>query len=129
MRRHFHPCQAAMYALFNPSGTISVYSYGEHRHIAKARLSSTMTEQTKNEIFKCLHMNYSSSEIREHLVQLKLPFGETKKLNNFIKYHKEILRYGAVTNVRLYGSAYRQPYCWTIRRTSSSNDVNSTTII
>ena len=123
MRRHFHPCSAAMYALFNPTGSISIYAHGEHRHIPKAQISSAITEQSKSEIFKCLQMNFTATEIRELLVQLKLPFGDAKKLNNFIKYHKEILRYGAVTNVRLCGSAYRQPQYWTVRH-SSSNDVN-----
>jgi hypothetical protein len=127
MRRHYHPCPAAMYALFNPEGSISIYSHGQHQHIPKNHLPSTITDQTKDEVFKCLQSDMSTSDIREHLIRLKLPFGDTKKLNNFIKYHKEILRFGAVTNVRLNGTAYRQPQCWAIRR-QSPTDVNTTTL-
>ncbi|CAF4377720.1 unnamed protein product, partial [Adineta steineri] len=38
----------------------------------------------------------------------------------------ELLRFGAVTNVRLNGTAYRQPHCWAIRRSSPIN-ANTTT--
>jgi len=128
MRRHYQPCPAAMYALFNPEGSISIYSHGQHQHIPKNhQLPSTINDQTKDEIFKCLQTDMSTSDIREHLIRLRLPFGDTKKLNNFIKYHKEILRFGAVTNVRLNGTAYRQPQFWAIRRTSPTN-VNTTTL-
>jgi hypothetical protein len=128
MRRHYQPCPAAMYALFNPEGSISIYSHGQHQHIPKNhQLPSTITDETKDEIFKCLQTDMSTSDIREHLIRLRLPFGDTKKLNNFIKYHKEILRFGAVTNVRLNGTAYRQPQFWAIRRTSPTN-VNTTTL-
>lgn len=115
MRRHYHPCPAAMYALFNPEGTISIFSHGEHEHISKDHVPSTITDQTKEEIFKCLQSDMSIQDIREHLTRHQLPFGDTKKLNNFVKYHKEILRYGSVTNLRLSGSAYRQPQFWTVR--------------
>jgi hypothetical protein len=121
MRRHYHPCPAAMYALFNPEGSISIYSHGQHQHIPKNHLPSTITDQTKEEIFKCLQSDMSTSDIRVHLTRLQLPFGDTKKLNNFIKYHKEILRFGAVTNIRLNGTAYRQPQYWAIRRSSPTN--------
>ncbi|CAF0888210.1 unnamed protein product [Adineta steineri] len=126
MRRHYHPCPAAMYALFNPEGTISVYSFGQHQHVPKNHLPLIISDETKEEIFKCLQTDMSASEIRDHLIQLKLPFGDTKKLNNFIKYHRELLRFGAVTNVRLNGTAYRQPHCWAIRRSSPIN-ANTTT--
>ncbi|CAF1030764.1 unnamed protein product [Rotaria sp. Silwood1] len=125
MRRHYHPCPAAMYALFNPEGTISIYAHGQHQHIPKNRLPLSITDESKDEIFKCLQTGMSSSDIREHLIRLQLPFGDTKKLNNFIKYHKELLRFGAVTNVRLNGSAYRQPQFWAIRRPSPTN-INTT---
>jgi hypothetical protein len=129
MRRHYHPCSAAMYALFNPEGTISIYSYGKHEHIPKNRLPLTITDESKDEIFKCLQAEMSTSDIRDHLIQRKLPFGDIKKLNNFIKYHKELLRFGAVTNVRVNGSAYRQPQYWAIRRTSSLINANTTSTI
>ncbi|CAF0964905.1 unnamed protein product [Adineta ricciae] len=127
MRRHYHPCPAAMYALFNPAGSISVYSYGQHRHIPKNHLPLIISDQTKDEIFKCLQTDMSATSIREHLIRLKLPFGDTKKLNNFIKYHRELLRFGAVTNVRVNGTAYRQPQYWAIRRSSPVN--TNTTIL
>ncbi|CAF1559274.1 unnamed protein product [Rotaria magnacalcarata] len=128
MRRHYHPCPAAMYALFNPEGTISIYSHGQHQHTPKTRLPLSITDESKDEIFKCLQTGMSASDIREHLVRLQLPFGDTKKLNNFIKYHKELLRFGAVTNVRLNGSAYRQPQFWAIRRPSPTNANASSTM-
>ncbi|CAF0895144.1 unnamed protein product [Rotaria sordida] len=128
MRRHYHPCPAAMYALFNPEGTISIYAHGQHQHIPKNRLPLSITDESKDEIFKCLQTGMSSSDIREHLIRLQLPFGDTKKLNNFIKYHKELLRFGAVTNVRLNGSAYRQPQFWAIRRTSPTNTNTTVTL-
>jgi hypothetical protein len=127
MRRHYHPCPAAMYALFNPEGTISIFSHGKHEHIPKNRLPLSITDETKDEIFKCLHAGMSTGDIRDHLVQHKLPFGDTKKLNNFIKYHKELLRFGAVTNVRMNGSAYRQPQYWAVRRPPSSSVINANT--
>jgi hypothetical protein len=116
MRRHYHPCPAAMYALFHPEGSISIYSCGQHQHIPKDRLPVSITDATKDEIFKCLQAGMATTEIRERLTLLKLPFGDTRKLNNFIKYHKELLRFGTVTNVRIGGTAYRQPQCWAIRR-------------
>ena len=116
MRRHYHPCPAAMYALFHPEGAISIYSCGQHQHIPKDRLPVSITDATKDEIFKCLQNGMSTTEIREHLTRLQLPFGDTRKLNNFIKYHKELLKFGTVTNVRIGGTAYRQPQCWAIRR-------------
>ncbi|UJR31763.1 hypothetical protein I4U23_019241 [Adineta vaga] len=119
MRRHYHPCPAAMYALFHPEGSISIYSCGEHQHIPKARLPVSITDTTKDEIFKCLQAGMATTDIREHLTRLQLPFGDTRKLNNFIKYHKELLRFGTVTNVRIGGTAYRQPQCWAIRRQPS----------
>ncbi|UJR14919.1 hypothetical protein I4U23_001902 [Adineta vaga] len=121
MRRHYHPCPAAMYALFNPTGSISVFSHGQHQHIPKNHLPLIISDQTKDEIFKCLQTNMSATGIREHLIRLKLPFGDAKKLNNFIKYHRELLRFGAVTNVRVNGTAYRQPQYWAIRRSSPVN--------
>ncbi|CAF1299143.1 unnamed protein product [Adineta ricciae] len=119
MRRHYHPCPAAMYALFHPEGSISIYSCGQHQHIPKDRLPVSITDATKDEIFKCLQAGMATTDIREHLTRLQLPFGDTRKLNNFIKYHKELLRFGTVTNVRIGGTAYRQPQCWAIRRQSS----------
>ncbi|CAF0793971.1 unnamed protein product [Rotaria sordida] len=116
MRRHYHPCPAAMYALFHPEGSISIYSCGQHQHIPKDRIPVSITDATKDEIFKCLQTGMATSDIREHLTRLQLPFGDARKLNNFIKYHKELLRFGTVTNVRVGGTAYRQPQCWAIRR-------------
>ncbi|CAF3684565.1 unnamed protein product [Adineta steineri] len=120
MRRHYHPCPAAMYALFHPEGSISIYSCGQHQHIPKDRLPVSITDATKDEIFKCLQAGMATTEIREHLTRKQLPFGDTRKLNNFIKYHKELLRFGTVTNVRIGGTAYRQPQCWAIRRQPSA---------
>ena len=137
MRRHYHPCPAAMYALFHPEGSISIYSCGQHQHIPKDRLPVSITDATKDEIFKCLQAGMATTDIREHLTRLQLPFGDTRKLNNFIKYHKELLRFGTVTNVRIGGTAYRQPQCWAIRRQSSvpvppvvpsTNDDTDTTV-
>ncbi|CAF3738499.1 unnamed protein product [Rotaria sp. Silwood1] len=127
MRRHYHPCPAAMYALFHPEGSISIYSCGQHQHIPKDRLPVSITDATKDEIFKCLQSGMTTTDIREHLVRLKLPFGDARKLNNFIKYHKELLRFGTVTNVRIGGTAYRQPQCWAIRRQTSSVQSTLTT--
>jgi hypothetical protein len=132
MRRHYHPCPAAMYALFHPEGSISIYSCGQHQHIPKDRLPVSITDATKDEIFKCLQAGMATTDIREHLTRLQLPFGDTRKLNNFIKYHKELLRFGTVTNVRIGGTAYRQPQCWAIRRqpgppTALAIEANETT--
>ncbi|CAF3215361.1 unnamed protein product [Rotaria sp. Silwood2] len=127
MRRHYHPCPAAMYALFHPEGSISIYSCGQHQHIPKDRLPVSITDATKDEIFKCLQSGMATTDIREHLTRLRLPFGDARKLNNFIKYHKELLRFGTVTNVRIGGTAYRQPQCWAIRRQTSSLQSASTT--
>ncbi|CAF3644519.1 unnamed protein product [Rotaria socialis] len=126
MRRHYHPCPAAMYALFHPEGSISIYSCGQHQHIPKDRLPVSITDATKDEIFKCLQIGMATTEIREHLTRLQLPFGDARKLNNFIKYHKELLRFGTVTNVRIGGTAYRQPQCWAIRRQTQAPPSTST---
>ncbi|CAF0939444.1 unnamed protein product [Didymodactylos carnosus] len=116
MRRHYYPCPAAMYALFHPDGFISIYACGEHRHEPKDPLPVSITDETKEEIFKCLQNGMTATEIRDHLNKKSLSFGDARKLNNFIKYHKELLRFGTVTNVRPGGTAYRQPQCWAIRR-------------
>ncbi|CAF0906916.1 unnamed protein product [Didymodactylos carnosus] len=116
MRRHYYPCPAAMYALFHPDGFISIYACGEHRHEPKDPLPVSITDETKEEIFKCLHSGMTATEIKDHLNKKSLSFGDARKLNNFIKYHKELLRFGTVTNVRPGGTAYRQPQCWAIRR-------------
>ena len=128
MRRHYHPCPAAMYALFHPEGSISIYSYGHHQHVPKSRLPLSITNKCKDEIFKCLQAGMSASDIREHLIRQDLSFGDTKKLNNFIKYHKELLRFGAVTNVRSNGTTYRQPQLWAIRRPPSVNGSITSTL-
>jgi hypothetical protein len=121
MRRHYQPCHAAMYALFHPEGSISIYSCGQHEHIPKDHQPLNITDESKEEIFQCLQRGMSTTDIREHLIRLKLPFGNMRKLNNFIKYHKELLRFGSVTNVRVGGTAYRQPQYWAIRRPININ--------